>query len=507
MALAPFFSRVNDAIRSVVDMPYDQLDQLLGQTVVAVSFGDDDSAAFASGAQLLVNLLARLYPQLELDGSEDLVAKCAALAQSVNPDIDLSPAQGRRLRVGFGTPSDGDTAVSVAASGWTVYVDSEPATASSAVVFAHLAAACFAAAEVFRVAFCDVLGDSGRTGKQPGVFDLITGGATPSSGRTDLVSVELPPLHLAGVGAIGQAAVLALQATGANGAVTLVDHENVELSNLQRYVLSTVDDVGTSKVELAAAVLLSSGWRATAVPTIWGADQRSAPRQHTVLVALDNARDRLGVAAGLHRHVYNAWTQPADLGWSRHENFGIDPCLACLYYPDHVRPSADEQTAVALRQHRLRILSYFATNQPVGLPLRAVSPVADMPAPPEAQEWLVVPLLADLIAAGILSADVAPEWAGRTIGELYVDGICGGGLVRLGLGELSREVAVPLAHQSALAGVMLAMQPFVAAIPELRSLRPTPVESRLDLLAGLPQVVVRPRTRTPGCLCSDPSYS
>ncbi len=506
MALAPFFSRVNDAIRSVVDIPYEHLHQLLEQTVVSVTFGDDDSPAFVAGAQLLANLLARLYPQLEFDGSEDVVATCTALAQRVNPNIDLSPAPGRRLRVGFGTPSEEETAVSVTASGWTVYVDSEPATASSTVVFSHLAAACFAAAEVFRVAFYEVLGDRRRTGKQPGVFDLITGEATPSIGPSDLVSVELPPLHIAGMGAIGQAAVLALQATGADGTVILVDPENVELSNLQRYVLSTMGDVGTSKVELAASVLRLAGWRATAVPTIWGADERSGPRQDTVLVALDSARDRLGVAAGLHGHVYNAWTQPADLGWSRHENFRIDPCLACLYYPDHVGPSEDEQVAVALRQHRLRILSYFVTNQPVGLPLRAVSSVADMPAPPDSPEWLAVPLLADLVAAGIVSPEVAPEWAVRTIGELYVEGICGGGLVRFGFGDLSREVSVPLAHQSALAGIMLVVQPFVAAIPQLRSLRPTAVECRLDLLAGLPQMVVRPRTRTPGCLCSDPAY-
>jgi len=53
---------------------------------------------------------------------------------------------------------------------------------------------------------------------------------------------------------------------------------------------------------------------------------------------------------------------------------------------------------------------------------------------------------------------------------------------------------------------MLAAQPFLADIPELCDQRSPAIENRLDLLAGLPQVVSRPRVRTTGCLCSDASY-
>ena len=68
MALAPFFSRVNDAIRAVVDLPYERLDDILTGTIVSVRFGESSSDGFEAGALLLVNLLARLYPQLELAG-------------------------------------------------------------------------------------------------------------------------------------------------------------------------------------------------------------------------------------------------------------------------------------------------------------------------------------------------------------------------------------------------------------------------------------------------------
>jgi hypothetical protein len=68
------------------------------------------------------------------------------------------------------------------------------------------------------------------------------------------------------------------------------------------------------------------------------------------------------------------------------------------------------------------------------------------------------------------------------------------------------EAMVPLAHQSALAGVMLAASMLVAADPALRELRAEAVEARVDLLRGFPQVLPRPRQLTSGCICSDPDY-
>jgi len=70
----------------------------------------------------------------------------------------------------------------------------------------------------------------------------------------------------------------------------------------------------------------------------------------TVLAALDTPEARIAVQAGLPEHVYNAWTQPADLGWSRHEAFGTQPCLVCLYWPDRRQPSQHELIADALGQ-------------------------------------------------------------------------------------------------------------------------------------------------------------
>jgi len=42
--------------------------------------------------------------------------------------------------------------------------------------------------------------------------------------------------------------------------------------------------------------------------------------------------------------------------------------------------------------------------------------------------------------------------------------------------------------------------------PDLQLLRPPAIEGRFDVLAGLPQLLARPRERTQGCLCADPDF-
>ena len=87
--------------------------------------------------------------------------------------------------------------------------------------------------------------------------------------------------------------------------------------------------------------------------------------------------------------------------------------------------------------------------------------------------------------------------------DVYQDGICGGALLHLNVGEAPRDVLVPLAHQSVFAGVMLATAFLVSQVAELRAARAAAIEGRFDVLAGPPQVLARPRARTAGCLCGD----
>ncbi len=500
MALAPYFGRVGDAVGALTAITAEDLEKLLESITVHVQLGPATATdpAWRDGAGLLINLLARLYPTIQITGPHEIVTDLTKAARAINPAITFAEGTRTRSHVIAYPSGPGTDVIAVDAAGWVAGIDTEiePAPPS---VFTTMTGACLGAAELFRTVFADELGERGRRGPQPGTITLTDADVEPGF----IKGLVLPPMSLAGAGAVGQAAVLALAASGATGTMKVVDPEVLELSNLQRYVLSHMHNLGVAKVDLVGDLLTPLGWTVERVQTVWGADARSGPGQNRVLVALDSAKDRIGLAGGLHANIYNAWTQPADLGVSRHTRFGDEPCLACLYFPLHERPGDDEVIANALGEHRLRILSYFTTNVPVGAPLPIINEIADVPLPPEAGQWTSTPLIVDLVNRGIVPGDDMARWAVLPIGALYNHGICGGGLIRVPGSELAHEVVVPVVHQSALAGILLA---FEAVADASGAGAGRPVETRIDLLAGLPQITHRPRARTPRCICSDPDY-
>jgi hypothetical protein len=429
---------------------------------------------------------------------------------SINPLADVAADHRARRQTGAvgvtfhpadTTPASG--LVRVTASGWNVALDTDLPVHGPAHPVANLAGAAIAMGEVFRAVFGSALTTGGRPGPTPATLNLITleeASHTPHGNP----HLELPPTHLVGAGAIGQAFLHALVMSGVTAHLTVVDPELITLSNLQRYLLTVDTHEHASKTGIAVKAAEGSKLNVTPVPTKWGQDPRTGPGVPQVAVALDTAASRLEVAASLPGRAYNAWTQPADIGWSRHEHFGTEPCLACLYYPNRPRPSEHENIASALRQHPLRMLTYLVRGIPVGQPLTEVVQVAAIPVPPETPSWLSTSLLQDLVARGSITAEEAPAWAGRTLGSLYRDGVCAGGLIHLNPTET--ETLAPLAHQSALAGVMLAAALIHAADPQLAPHRPAAIEGRINMLRPLPQRMARPRQLTPGCICSDADY-
>jgi hypothetical protein len=421
----------------------------------------------------------------------------------INPQAEITRGVDQTTpTLAYETAANGNAAVSVFASGWNVYIDTSVDEKAPVVPFAALTAAALGMGDLFRIVFATELGERGRKGRQPGSFNLVTLGDP----RHDLKapdSVEVSTFRLVGAGAIGQAAVHALAVSGVRGTVVAIDPEKIALSNLQRYILTRDTDVGAVKVDLLRERLGPSGVKVVPSVTKWhaGLVEGLLP----TLVALDTAEARIGVQASLPGRIYNAWTQPADVGWSRHERFGEEACLACQYWPDRKLPGRHEQIAAAFRQHPLRVLVYLIHRLPVGLPLPpgSIPAVPGIEPPADAGRWLERALVDDIAAAaGVDPAELAP-WRERPLADVYQDGICGGALLHLDIGETPRDVIVPLAHQSALAGVMLATEFLIAQVPELAALRPPATEGRYDVLAGLPQVLARPRTRTSGCLCSD----
>lgn len=508
MTLPRFLDRAHDAAGPLLGgMASGEFGERLANTSVVLEMNDEVAALGNQRAGYLfaVNLAARLYPRFGFRAPPDLIDEAIALARRINPRCVFGIPRGEVFTISWNGGEPTATRVTVAVEGWNVRVDGDAATNARAEPPAALAAAALATGEVFRARFAPEL-ERGRTGPTPFALNLVTLGE-PADVPALPDTVDLGRVRLAGCGAIGQAAVAALQGLPVTGELVAVDHDLLDLGNLQRYVLGFDIDVGQPKPALIARALEHHPLTVEPVLSQWGIDERSGPGGDTVLTALDTKQARIEVQSGLPREIFNAWTQPEDVGVSRHQAFGSEPCLACLGWPTRPRPSDSELIADALDEHELRIVLYLVNGVAVGSPLPLpLQGTARLPLPEHAERWAQRSLLDDIIERRGLPREQLQPSAAAGVGRLYSDVVCAGILLDSASRDRHAEISVPLAHQSALAGVLLATWLVVDRSPELRALRPADPQSRYDVLRGGRQRWTRERGRQPGCICADADF-
>jgi molybdopterin/thiamine biosynthesis adenylyltransferase len=153
-----------------------------------------------------------------------------------------------------------------------------------------------------------------------------------------------------GAGGLGSAAALYLAASGI-GTLTLVDHDTVDVTNLQRQIAHTEARVGTAKVESARATLLglNLGLQITALA------ERADSARLDILVAQadvvldcsDNFATRHALNTACVRHGVPLVSGAAirfDGQLAVYDpNDGQSPCYACVFPPD----AAFEETRCA----------------------------------------------------------------------------------------------------------------------------------------------------------------
>lgn len=435
MALAPYYDKASIAASQVVaGFDHASFEDKLSNTVVGLSFTSSDitNPQGAAAVDLVLRLLARLYPTLAISGGDMCqydVDALKALATSINPRIKFTDHAPLGIAVGDG--SAWESTVHAGSSAWsgTVSTDKPQALGTEDVPFGAGIASCLAVGTVFRMIFLpgSCAGTSTLTAFEPGTEPDLAAAPFRLDGRTALV----------GTGAIGQAAVWALARSPIVGEVHCVDGETFDLSNLQRYVLATMDEVDKPKATFAADFLnmMTAPNRPAgkAIDCHWpDAVTAYGESWHNVLSAVDSTSARREIQSTLPQWIANGWTQTGDLGVSDH-NFLNGACLACLYLPNAESPSEDVivSTALGIPEHQTQVRDLLYRG---------------LPAPDE-----LLTLITERLG---VAADAAASFANRPIRELYVDGICGGALIPAGAG--STQIHVPLAHQSALAGVLLA---------------------------------------------------
>lgn len=480
MALADYYERTAQAVSQVLagfdDAAFREKVQKLH---VGVAYGRDAAASPEGRAllDLLVRLLARFYPTLSVVAPDDeLRTALFDLAVSINPAIAIecktTPTVG--IAIGREAVPFVDT-IYAGSDGWRGHVGTiRPySVGSSREPFGPGIAACLAAGLLFRRVVLE----------ESSIEDSDTLGGAALDGDALAAAAGLDAV-LVGCGAIGNAAAWALARANDQGVVQLVDPQLVELSNLQRYVLTRRADENAVKTDLVASYFTGS---ISAVP--WAHDWRAFVNEsgydhRFVAVALDSAQDRRAVQASLPEFAINAWTQPGDLGVSAHGVFGGDgACISCLYMPDGTVPNEDEIYAKALGvpERLVEVRTLLHQGGQVGKAFVGAVAVALNRAP-----------------------EVLEPFATRPIRDLYVRGICGGAVLPLGAtGQVLGDVHVPLAHQSALAGVLLAarlVELARGAVPALTAV------TQIDVLRPVPPRPTHEVGANPTCVCRDPDF-
>lgn len=500
MALAAFFNKTALAAADLLQ-GFSQADfaAALNKHTVGIHF-DELAAETPEGItalELNVDLFARLYPRISLlpngMNAGKVAARLSERAIAINPLIEVVQTQeglSALVSLGATTAPAGIPVIYIGSQGWMVKVSSTDyvSCGESRNPFGAAAAACIGAANIFRLLFRDQLPAGSGHLDEACSFSLVDFQAEQIDGADSWFDqLDLGETSLVGNGAIGNAVIWTLaRSPGLTGQLNVIDPEAGELSNVQRYVLMTAADVSQEKVMLARRALNQTNIMVNPFRMSWGAflQQRNDWRLDRVLVAVDNAHDRRTIQGALPRWLANAWTQPGDLGVSRHGEFGTQACLTCLYFPEGQGDSEDKlvANAINLPAEFMAVRHLLYTGAPVGHEL----------------------ILRIAQANGVDPADLL-EFENEPIRVFYSKAVCGGVLMRLGAGARpARGREVPMAFQSALAGVLLAAELVVHA--GRRRFASVPTTTRINLLRPLPATFAVPVAQKSGCICNDRDY-
>jgi hypothetical protein len=453
------------------------LRHILGDLVIEVRCPEEVTAVESDEwiAELLVNLLSRLYPAIRVVAPTPLASRLTRLARSINPAVDLDGGGAADIVVAVGDASATvPGALRVRADGWVARVSTaqqlRPRGPSNP----------YAAAEVFRRAFASFVPSARRENVSLSLLDYSV-----DAGELDALPpiIDVGKVAFAGIGAVASGGLWALSRhRGLRGELHLIDPEAAERSNLQRYVLLDMDAVGKPKVRTAKKAVEQTGLAVTMHrKTLEAIASERGRGFETICVSVDNVSSRRAAQALLPRFLVSGWTHEGGLGVSWHRFGSRMPCLVCLYMPDGDRPSQSEVIAQTLGLDQREASDLYLNNR----------------VPTEAQ-------LARIAAKTRASAKTIELWRGKAIRELFVQ-VCGA--ANLNVRDDGQPEAVPLAHQSTLAGVLMVAELIKRVSPVLSAeAQAANVIRWYDVTGPVPLSWAEPFARHPRCICSDPVY-
>jgi hypothetical protein len=248
-------------------------------------------------------------------------------------------------------------------------------------------------------------------------------------------------VHLAGVGAVGCAALYALSVHGSvSGTLTLVDHECLDEGNL-RYVLFTSEDIPHGKAARAADKIrpqcqnLNIHHEPQRFEHYFdrGYDLDKRFRIERLITAPDQRPTRRAFQARLPRQLWDGSTGPDQVVLHHNSYNAKEACAACVYSPIPEEDAHARHVANALHLPIERIQSREAITELDSKVIHRAYP--------------------NLSEGALL---------GRAFDSVFRQ-LCGAGTIRIE----NVHVLAPLPYISALAGVMLYLEFLKTLMPQL----------------------------------------
>jgi hypothetical protein len=265
-----------------------------------------------------------------------------------------------------------------------------------------------------------------------------------------------------------------------SGSVVLIDPDDVDESNLQRYVLMLRSDVGAAKVDVAKRAL-----RGALVPRAFRGSYQAHRKAHPqeridpLVTPVDSNVGRCQLARSLPRHVVNASTSDRVVTVSRHGFADGRACLNCVYEERGSATSTAERYARDLGLSVVEATFLLAENSPLGPEVVA-----------RAETYLG------------LARGTHADWIGRPLASFYQRAVCGGATVKTSGGT----VVAPLSFISAAAGLLLLAD--LAGGRAMGDELTRPNYLRLDMLGSPNHADRDDRLPDPqhACICKEAEY-
>ena len=266
MALANFFDKAALGAAQVLKaFDRKRFEQILGQNKIGIVFDNMAARSHEGRAtlDLIVRLTARLYPDLQIfdisNENNEYQKKLEECAVLINPAINLSKSEPTSINIIVGNTEYVNSANGnfyIGSDGWIAKLSTTKpmGCGDSQNPFGAGASACFGAANAFRMVFKDQLlkGDCDKDFSLS-IFDFVKSNDIVQNNGPNIDNIFIDETHIVGIGAIGNAVIWALaNIPNLTGELVIIDHQEIELSNLQRYSLANQHDINKLKIGRAS---------------------------------------------------------------------------------------------------------------------------------------------------------------------------------------------------------------------------------------------------------------